>query len=288
MPFGAPPLYSIVSDITCPENNNCCEELQNSDFRYRLELTDASGTFRTPGYKSSGLVPAPPLHTHNEYLASDGVQVQCQRIERNETEGKFGGKYCLSGFTISEWNAPAKNISSVDDKIKLSMWNCVPDSCSAENLNEFLEGSRSSYRYCVSTEYIYTWKEIVGWCLISVLILFLIFSPIKEMRIINSLNFLGDFRQSESAIKSIHGIRVLSLCWVCIGHSFVNLTFGFSTNALDMTKYIAVEYPIMTIILNSTFSVDTFFTIGGLVAGYVQARNSLENLTGLMAHNRFK
>ena len=133
-------LYSIVSNISCPEYNKCCEELQKTDFMYRLELTDASGTFRTPGYKSSGFVPA-LLNSHNEYLASDGVQVQCQRIERNETEGQFGGKYCLSWFTISEWNRPQSNVSSFDDQIKLSMWNCVPDSCSTESLNEFLKGS---------------------------------------------------------------------------------------------------------------------------------------------------
>ena len=228
-------LFSIAEKAkSCPEGNKCCEELQRASRRYKLELLDASGTFREPGYKTSGFVPLPPLHSHNEYLASDGVQVQCQRIERNEKKRQFGGKYCLSRFVVSERDWPDKNISSVEDKFKLSTWKCVPDSCSAEKLNEFLEaeGSRTSYRYCLSTDYVYNWPEIVGWSLIGIWSLFLLFSPLKEIKIKNSLKFLGDFKQPSSAIKSIHGIRVLSLIWVCIGHVFVELSFSYSSNSL--------------------------------------------------------
>ena len=102
-------IFKLSKEINC-EGNTCCEELQKTAGRYQSLLQDASGTIRRPG-----------LITGFNQQPADGVISQCQRIKRNEEENSFGGKYCkldqhISGLTLSHWR-------------------CVPDSCTASDLN---------------------------------------------------------------------------------------------------------------------------------------------------------
>ncbi|KAK4296233.1 hypothetical protein Pmani_031262 [Petrolisthes manimaculis] len=71
-----------------------------------------------------------------------------------------------------------------------------------------------------------------------------------------------DTGKSNQVISSIHGIRFLSITWVILCHQY-----GFSANAAQNIG----ELPKMTlstlfqIILNGTFSVDTFFLMSGIL-----------------------
>ena len=257
--FSAPVLYDFPGKIDCA-GNVCCKELQRVRGFYKLNLIDASGPVRKAGL-ISGL-------SSSGRQASDGVISQCQRIERNELEGKFGGKYCKLNQQVHG--------------VKLSHWDCVPNSCSVSDLNFVLNITETrfdieqEYEYCLSPTFVWNWWEILGWVVIAVWSLFLLFSPIKHLKISSTLKYLSSFEQSPAALKSINGIRVLSLCWVCLGHQFLIMILSYTDNNGEILKHFSSDYPNMIILMNGTFSVDTFYAIGGLVASYVLTRKILK------------
>ncbi|GFN98494.1 nose resistant to fluoxetine protein 6-like [Plakobranchus ocellatus] len=69
------------------------------------------------------------------------------------------------------------------------------------------------------------------------------------------------------SIDCIHGIRFLSMSWVVLGHSFVS---GLSVTQ-NMNDYLKEAYTRWTFqaILNALVSVDTFFTLSGLLMTYL-------------------
>ena len=77
-------------------------------------------------------------------------------------------------------------------------------------------------------------------------------------------------KQSKTTLKTLNGIRVLSLCWVCCAHVFVFITYtGMLDNILEFNRHIVDEHPWMLFIVNGTVSVDSFFIIGGMLSGYL-------------------
>ena len=59
-----------------------------------------------------------------------------------------------------------------------------------------------------------------------------------------------------------HGIRVLSICWVILGHSFLTFIFAPLNNMMAMVN--SVNNNIwFSLITGATLSVDTFFTLSG-------------------------
>ncbi|XP_045468713.1 nose resistant to fluoxetine protein 6-like [Harmonia axyridis] len=68
-------------------------------------------------------------------------------------------------------------------------------------------------------------------------------------------------------LSCLHGIKVLSMVWVVLGHSYLNMF----TTSLDNLFYVNewIDNPTNMLILSATLSVDTFFMIGGLLTVYV-------------------
>ncbi|XP_070564969.1 nose resistant to fluoxetine protein 6-like [Ptychodera flava] len=95
---------------------------------------------------------------------------------------------------------------------------------------------------------------IVGQCLLA-------FSVLENGRKIL------DTRHAAGTLAAIHGIRVLSMWWVILGHSYAfplaildNLSF-LGTNVVKRFTFQAIN--------NGTFSVDTFFFLSGLLVTYL-------------------
>jgi len=68
-------------------------------------------------------------------------------------------------------------------------------------------------------------------------------------------------------LNSLNGVRLFSILWVVLGHSYQAFTFGPLLNgqaAVSMIK----RFPFL-VILNGTFSVDTFFFLSGLLCSYL-------------------
>ncbi|XP_070565021.1 nose resistant to fluoxetine protein 6-like [Ptychodera flava] len=82
-----------------------------------------------------------------------------------------------------------------------------------------------------------------------------------------------DTRQTAGTLAAIHGIRVLSMWWVILGHSYTSF-LGIADNVL-IVQDIMDRFTFQAI-LNATFSVDTFFFLSGLLVTYLTLRELTE------------
>ncbi|XP_072180893.1 nose resistant to fluoxetine protein 6-like [Diadema setosum] len=96
-----------------------------------------------------------------------------------------------------------------------------------------------------------TWKRI-----------FLCFSLKK------SVSFLMNTSGSKEDIRCIHGIRVISMFWIILGHSF---SFQQKSDAIGNSVWlitVAAKWFTSQAILNGYIALDSFFFIGGLLMSY--------------------
>lgn len=82
--------------------------------------------------------------------------------------------------------------------------------------------------------------------------------------------FKIDPHSQNQQLACLHGIRVLSLCWVILGHSYA---FGitFSDNMIVVFDWLK-RFSFL-IVSNAFFSVDTFFLISGLLTCFLFLRH---------------
>ncbi|XP_044763413.1 nose resistant to fluoxetine protein 6-like [Coccinella septempunctata] len=82
----------------------------------------------------------------------------------------------------------------------------------------------------------------------------------------NGKKLLSTNRTSRE-LSCLYGIKVFSMMWVVLGHSYLNML----TTSVDNILYINdwMDNPINMVVVSATLSVDTFFTIGGLLTVYV-------------------
>ncbi|XP_046563545.1 nose resistant to fluoxetine protein 6-like [Haliotis rubra] len=82
----------------------------------------------------------------------------------------------------------------------------------------------------------------------------------------------------EGNLGCIHGIRVLSMAWVILGHSLSMSTLTTTENLIDFST--RVKDFTMEAVLNGTLSVDTFFLLSGCLVCYLFLRESKKTITG--------
>ncbi|CAF1432064.1 unnamed protein product, partial [Adineta steineri] len=92
------------------------------------------------------------------------------------------------------------------------------------------------------------------------------FSALKTLRQI----FTIKQKNNNESYQFLNGIRVLSLFWVIIGHSFL-FSILFTSNILDIFTW--SRNISMQLILNATFSVDTFFVLSGFLTTILFVRH---------------
>ncbi|XP_013404902.2 nose resistant to fluoxetine protein 6 [Lingula anatina] len=74
-------------------------------------------------------------------------------------------------------------------------------------------------------------------------------------------------KQGSGALTCVNGIRFLSLSWVIWGHSYV-FAMGTIENILPFTQNLMQRWT-MQVLINGTFSVDSFFLLSGLLVTYL-------------------
>ncbi|KAK8406213.1 hypothetical protein O3P69_007137, partial [Scylla paramamosain] len=92
---------------------------------------------------------------------------------------------------------------------------------------------------------------------------FLVFSFYTNLSKIFRINV----NENKEVISCLHGMRVLSMCWVVISHSYL-YSVTISANKGLLGQMVAEHPYFYQIILNGYPSVDTFFFMSGLLVSY--------------------
>ncbi|XP_046563521.1 nose resistant to fluoxetine protein 6-like [Haliotis rubra] len=82
----------------------------------------------------------------------------------------------------------------------------------------------------------------------------------------------------EGNLGCIHGIRVLSMAWVILGHSLSRATFNTAENLVDFLD--RIKDFTMQAVINGPLSVDTFFLLSGCLVCYLFLKESKKSITG--------
>ena len=96
--------------------------------------------------------------------------------------------------------------------------------------------------------------------------LLLSFSLYKTVPKILAIN-----KQPDSAITCLHGIRVMSMCWVILGHISI-FTYLYLENRISYVKNSVSDFSYRGI-TGSVFAVDSFFLMSGLLVTYLTLRH---------------
>lgn len=73
--------------------------------------------------------------------------------------------------------------------------------------------------------------------------------------------------QSKESIPCIHGIRVISMLWVILGHTFIFASIMGGVNPMKLEEWVK-RYGFM-VVSNAYFCVDSFFVLSGLLVTYL-------------------
>jgi peptidoglycan/LPS O-acetylase OafA/YrhL len=90
----------------------------------------------------------------------------------------------------------------------------------------------------------------------------------------------------DDTVSCFHGIKTLSMLWIILGHTCM-IGLLYSDNK-ELQKYAEQQFIFQTVI-NSVYSVDTFFFVSGFLVSFLYLRNNAKgNLKKLSeGHNNF-
>ncbi|KAL9976327.1 hypothetical protein ACROYT_G013617 [Oculina patagonica] len=94
--------------------------------------------------------------------------------------------------------------------------------------------------------------------------------------IIRNTSKIMDCSVPASAITSLNGVRVLSMWWVILGHTYLWLILYRIVNDLGVGVNIVHRFSFQAV-NNAFFSVDSFFLLSGLLVGYLSFRRMDKN-----------
>ncbi len=103
------------------------------------------------------------------------------------------------------------------------------------------------------------------------------FDILKGFSLYKTVPAVFSTKQPPTAITSINGMRVISMFWVIMCHTFAfsYISQGFS-NPYDLTSSFVSRFSAQPI-MNGFFSVDSFFFLSGLLVAYLTFRNMKRN-----------
>ncbi|UJR22251.1 hypothetical protein I4U23_025312 [Adineta vaga] len=98
-------------------------------------------------------------------------------------------------------------------------------------------------------------------------------------KLINSCSLINNYRSMKKlsqpeTLACLNGIRVLSLWWIILAHTFAYAAF-YSDNALTIFNWIRQFW--FQIIIQAVFSIDSFFLLSGLLASFLFFVSKIEN-----------
>ncbi|KAG5881586.1 hypothetical protein JTB14_034806 [Gonioctena quinquepunctata] len=169
---------------------------------------------------------------------------------------------------------------------------CLPSDCSNEEVNGLLRSLMIPIEFTCQTKEDLNPPLTIGATativVFSIIICIMFISTIYDLQcrsnnrealsqsliafsvLTNGENLLRVNRKS-SGIACLNGIRFISMMWVVIGHVSYSHIFGPITNYLDLIEWAGHWHSM--ILVNATFSVDTFLVVGGALMVYGFLKN---------------
>ncbi|XP_037729593.1 nose resistant to fluoxetine protein 6 [Drosophila subpulchrella] len=247
---------------------------------------------------SWGSIPAGILKGHFKDL---GHYDECVAIEQTVASGStVVGKYCLAKLPLTDLlgggvGGGFSNLMNVQSAV------CFPASCSATNMDTLLKrvvkqligleltSSLVSESTCKTAE-----REKYDAVTIFSIALFSVFGGLvvlatlydyflcedqkKLPAIVKAFSaransrfiFTVSTKSNPNVVECLHGLRGMSLIWVCYGHDYIIGITSPNINLYDVYSW--AKTPYMEIIQEGVFAVDTFFFISGLLVAMVALR----------------
>ncbi|KAH8281083.1 hypothetical protein KR054_010179 [Drosophila jambulina] len=247
---------------------------------------------------SWGSIPAGILKGHLKDL---GHYDECVAIEQTVVSSStLLGKYCLAQLLLQQLLGNAGGIMRM---MSVQTAVCFPSACSATNMDTLL---RRVFQQLIGLELddnvnlvregtcktaereAYDGVTIFTIVLLSVLGAVVALATFYDYFICEDqkklppvlkvfsarANSRALFRVSTTSnpnvIECLHGIRGMSLIWVCYGHDYIISITSPNINLYDV--YTWAKTPFMEVIFEGVFAVDTFFFISGLLVAMVPLR----------------
>ncbi|KAJ8316917.1 hypothetical protein KUTeg_004821 [Tegillarca granosa] len=195
-----------------------------------------------------GKIPSDVLEGNLNWYGSFDECVKVQAVVKNNSsrsvaqEFPFVGKYCLANIPIGSAD-PSSTLGAMSI-LKAGM--CLPSSCSNADAKALINIG----------------PGLVGQILLS----FSVYTNGKR---------LLSTSQPAGSLKCVHGIRFLSMTWVILGHLYICGIYNganfatFATEILNRWTYQAI--------INALVSVDTFFTLSGLLMSFLVLKEMKKN-----------
>ncbi|EFO99875.1 hypothetical protein CRE_18777 [Caenorhabditis remanei] len=273
-------IFATVSTECIVMNKCTLKELKILEGNlYAVQQFDAWGQFPSPGL----------LEIKTLY---DGSNQECERISGK----KYDTNYCYMLIRPGKnASCAVSNSTSLYSALPLRIASCLPKSCDhQEMINIFNQVSPYPFTacaaFCVKNE---VKKDSAFWgfsiflmVVSAVAILASSIDYIREtafgissvkeknvfMKILltfslwtNAELLLSVKEQKPGFIKSLDCIRLLSMCWVVTGHSFLYFILADTLEpVINFPKHFWNH-----LLLNAFVSVDTFFVLSGIVVAYL-------------------
>ncbi|EDX12113.1 GD19409 [Drosophila simulans] len=249
-----------------------------------------------------GSIPAGILEGHLKDL---GHYDECIGIEQSAVSGStILGKYCLASLPLQQLLGNVGRMLNVQTAV------CFPASCSATNMDTLLRRvlkqlvglelnanqNLVSENSCKTSERdAYDGGAIAAIVILSVFGAAVIISTFYDYFLCEDQNklpavlkvfsaransrslFRITTKPNPNVIECLHGLRGMSLIWVCFGHDYIIAITSPNINLYDV--YTWAKTPFKEVIQEGVFAVDSFFFISGLLVAMVALR-SMEKAKG--------
>ncbi|XP_017075501.2 LOW QUALITY PROTEIN: nose resistant to fluoxetine protein 6 [Drosophila eugracilis] len=197
-----------------------------------------------------------------------------------------GSKYCLSNIQFE--SLLLESVGSA--ALTLRIGTCMPSSCSADQLNRWLQGHLEDMFGENSTGVTLVQEndcslahrdpmDGLDWFAVSVLIVLCVLVLLATIfeyggvsnKILGSFSLLTNLPQllktsntpSPRVIPCLNGIRCLTIIWIILGHGYMYLLLSPTINAYEIVAW--AKTPFSMVLQSGSTSVDTFFLLSGLL-----------------------
>ncbi|XP_046608890.1 nose resistant to fluoxetine protein 6-like [Neodiprion virginianus] len=270
-----------TSESSCADEVAVLTEAIESGQEWALQMLDASSSFQSGLMKGN--------------FRDIGMYDECVEVNEQFIHVSIRGKHCMVSLISM---SPTSTMVDSFDYLRIFSSICVPSSCNETHVEQIvnsiiantpaisdleLEVSKASCAQVGSDDF--SAGEI---CTLTFFVAVVVFmtacticdfartrKPTEASTLINTLakfslytNALAilSTKVKPDTLQAIEGIRVLSTCWIILGHSFIALSIRPVVNAFEIYKWLISWASLY--IEAAPLVVETFFLVSGFFTAY--------------------